>query len=144
MGLNWLEVIVKTDVSWVPVSSCSYMLQNSPLTFKLTVKSIILSSLPLIAFFLLKCWSLFCPVAHLPLSTQFSSIFFFHFQMISLYYLALLHLIFSLHSSASLACYLISAIFSGRTLIVNFGQNHSSLLPFSCLYVSVSNHLLSG
>lgn len=41
LGLICLGVIVKTDVSWVPVSSCSYTPGNSPLTFKLTVKSII-------------------------------------------------------------------------------------------------------
>lgn len=44
LGLICLGVIVKADISWVPVSSCSYTNSKSPLTFKLTVKSIILSS----------------------------------------------------------------------------------------------------
>lgn len=82
-------MIVKTDVSWVSVSSCSYTPRNSPLTFKVTVKSIILSSLYhqlLLPFKMLKS-----SLSHLPLLIQFSV--FSVFKIISLFHPALLHLI---------------------------------------------------
>lgn len=44
LGVISLGVIVKIDISWILVSSCSSTRRNSPLTFKVTVKSIILSS----------------------------------------------------------------------------------------------------